>query len=596
MNQAATNTRPFEPPPLRASVGTVNGEATSQAAASCETPNLGEPPNLCEPPATGVAVLREGNAVEPTQSQAALVESERRFRGTFDDVGVGLGHIGPDGEWLRVNARLGELAGVTASRLLLTSHVALFDHADRIEEAARLARLMAGVLQHYTVESRHLRGDGREVWLRWTLSVQRCVRGCPLYAIAAVDDVSAWRAAEDALAEAHADMSQLLIGMEHLVATRTAEVEDRNRTLRRLALELSAAEHRERRRVATALHEDLQQILVAARYGLARFEHCAVPRPLHDAVGEVGELLAEALAASRTLSSELNPPVLEEAGLAAALRWLARHFGQEHGLSVNVEVDPAGEPADRDVQAFLFQSVRELLFNVQIHAKASMARVTLCRTTPVGAPRACLLSVEDDGCGCAGTQLADSEHDDARFGLFNIRHRLDLLGGAFAVQTGPGRGFRVTLSVPIESLRMTDGASGAGLVVAQEPTPQPTMRKPVRVIIADDHRIVRAGLAGLLRDRPEIQVVGQAVDGLEAVELATRLLPDVVIMDITMPRLGGIEATRLIHRDLPTVRVVGLSMHESDEMQAAMTAAGAAAYVTKGGPPEELIAAILQEF
>ena len=117
--------------------------------------------------------------------------------------------------------------------------------------------------------------------------------------------------------------------------------------------------------------------------------------------------------------------------------------------------------------------------------------------------------------------------------------------------------------------------------------------RPVRILIADDHRIVRAGLAGLLGSRPELDVVGLASDGEEAVEFAGRLRPDVVVMDVTMPRLNGIEATRVLQRNCPSIRIVGLSMHDSPEMADAMREAGAAAYVTKGGPPEELIAAII---
>ena len=121
----------------------------------------------------------------------------------------------------------------------------------------------------------------------------------------------------------------------------------------------------------------------------------------------------------------------------------------------------------------------------------------------------------------------------------------------------------------------------------------PSPARPVRILIADDHRIVRAGLAGLLGSRPEVDVIGLAADGLQAVEFAGRLQPDVVVMDVTMPGLSGMDATRLLRRDHPEIRVVGLSMHDSPEIAAAMREAGAAAYVTKGGPPEELLAAIL---
>ncbi len=126
-----------------------------------------------------------------------------------------------------------------------------------------------------------------------------------------------------------------------------------------------------------------------------------------------------------------------------------------------------------------------------------------------------------------------------------------------------------------------------------EPTTGVTRRRVVRVLIADDHRIVRAGLVRLLSTRPEIDIVGEAADGVEAIELAKRLDPDVVLMDVTMPRLNGIDATRALHKQVPGVRIIGLSMHDSREIAEAMTQAGAAMFLTKGGPPQVVIDAIL---
>jgi len=124
---------------------------------------------------------------------------------------------------------------------------------------------------------------------------------------------------------------------------------------------------------------------------------------------------------------------------------------------------------------------------------------------------------------------------------------------------------------------------------------EPEYRRPIRVVIADDHRIIRSSLVALLATRPEIEVVGEATDGIEAIDLAETLDPDVVVMDVTMPRLNGIEATRRLHQQRPNVRVVGLSMHDSREILAAMLQAGASRFITKGGPPQSIIEAILDQ-
>ena len=111
-------------------------------------------------------------------------------------------------------------------------------------------------------------------------------------------------------------------------------------------------------------------------------------------------------------------------------------------------------------------------------------------------------------------------------------------------------------------------------------------------MIADDHAVVRAALADFLGRSADLEVIGQAVDGEQAVELAGSLEPDVILMDVSMPRLNGIEATRKISDLYPDVKIIGLSMHSADTMAGTMLQAGAVSYVPKAAPPEDLVKAI----
>lgn len=114
----------------------------------------------------------------------------------------------------------------------------------------------------------------------------------------------------------------------------------------------------------------------------------------------------------------------------------------------------------------------------------------------------------------------------------------------------------------------------------------------IRILIADDHAVIRSALALLLDTQPDMLVVGQAVNGSDAIEKVETTSPDVVLMDLTMPGVNGIEATRQIVSAHPQIQVIGLSFHESELMSRSMREAGAAAFISKAAPPAELMTAI----
>lgn len=370
-----------------------------------------------------------------------------------------------------------------------------------------------------------------------------------------------------------------------------AELAEKHQQLRRLAVELSAAEQRERKRIAVTLHDHFQQILVAAKFGIGQLRNQAGHTSMALVVEQVDHLLDEGIQASRTLTVELNPPVLYDRGLAAALEWQERQFREQHGLTTTLQLERGTQPLIPDVQAFLFQAVRELLFNIVKHARTKQAEVTMRRTSGYVE-----LTVADHGVGSTLEQIRARTQSNGGFGLFSVQQRIELLGGWSRVETAPNRGFRVTLAVPVDGSASTsdgepgsEGASPRGELLATDAS---LGARRIRVLIADDHRMVREGIVGLLRMHDDIEIIGQAENGRSAVELARQLRPDVIIMDVTMPIMDGIDATRSIHQEEPDIRIVGLSMHETPEVMQAMLNAGAVAYLTKGGPPEALVATL----
>jgi PAS domain S-box-containing protein len=353
------------------------------------------------------------------------------------------------------------------------------------------------------------------------------------------------------------------------------QLEARAGQLRALAGELTMAEHRERHRTGKILHDHLQQILSSAKMQVSclRRERDV---PL-DAVARIEEVIGEAIQVTRSLTGELSPPILQVAGLKAGLEWLARRTAERLGVEVAVRADC--DPAlSEQTKILVFESVRELLFNCAKHSGAGRAGVrVVCDEATLH------VTVSDSGSGFDPQCLTTPGDTRTGFGLFGIRERIQLVGGSFEIESAPNAGSRFHMCLPL-----TDSGPVAAL-----PPHITSSEGGIRVLIADDHAIMLEGLTVMLSKEPDIEVVGQARDGRQAIEMTRRLTPDVVLMDIGMPGLNGIEATRIIRAEMPRVRVLGLSMlYEEGEGAEAMREAGAIAYVTKSAPSSEVLAAL----
>jgi CheY-like chemotaxis protein len=287
---------------------------------------------------------------------------------------------------------------------------------------------------------------------------------------------------------------------------------------------------------------------------------------------------------------------LYEAGLAAGLAWLARWMHEKHGLTVSVRLDERAATEREDVTVLLFQSVRELLFNVVKHADVNEASVTLARTDD----DTLRITVSDRGKGFDSAASINAEDDDgAGFGLFSIRERLSLMGGKFEFRSVLGRGSQFVLVAPIHVSSEEPPTSldiampAAGGVTKRRPLRGKARDNRIRILLVDDHDVMRQGLAALLASERQMKVIGEAADGLQAIEQARALQPDIVLMDFSMPRLDGVEATRRIKAEFPEIKIIALSIYEQFDRATAMIAAGASAYYTKSDNVDGLIQAIL---
>jgi len=227
------------------------------------------------------------------------------------------------------------------------------------------------------------------------------------------------------------------------------------RRLRRLAAETLQAEQRERRRLAADLHDGVGQALATAKMRLQMLEQETAGSDLAEPLALARHLVEEAVDHTRSLVFDLSPPVLQELGLEPALESLAERAADLYDLDVRFEDDGRPKPLTDEARDILYRAARELLHNAARHAHA--ARVT------VGARRGdstIQVWVKDDGVGFDPNTVPNADEPGGGFGLFELRERMDHLGGKADIRSEPDCGTRVTLTAPLHSERAGDAEGG----------------------------------------------------------------------------------------------------------------------------------------
>ncbi len=388
-----------------------------------------------------------------------LRESEARFRGTFENAAVGIAHLDAQGRFLRVNEKLRQILGYRCEEVRGMHFADLSEPQTTQTDLAKYPRLMRGELPTYAVEKRYLRRDGQGIWVRVTRSVQRDDGGQPAYSIAIVEDITQRKLAEQQLKELNETL-------ERRVAERTAEVERQVAQLRAMTTELTLAEHRERQRIAKVLHDHLQQLLVGARFNMATAQAQIADPQVRESLDFINKLLDDSVSATRSLTTELFPPILHAGTFAEALRWLIRWMREKHDLQVHLKADDGMEPQAEEIRLVLFEATRELLFNIVKHAGVREACLEMAQHDGDRVR----ITIADSGKGFDVASLRPADRTEGGFGMTSIRQRLRLLGGQIEIQSTPGHGTRATLVAP---LRPADGDGGAdGMVNGTESPPQ----------------------------------------------------------------------------------------------------------------------------
>ena len=213
--------------------------------------------------------------------------------------------------------------------------------------------------------------------------------------------------------------------------------------LRAFTSELSLTEERERRRIATDLHDHIGQILAITKIRLGALrDACLAMTPGSD-IDEIRSLVEQAIGYTKSLTFELSPPILYELGLPAAVEWFCEKMQKEHGITFDCRDDGRDKPLALDVNILLFQALRELLINVIKHAHAERVTVELQRDG-----EAVKIIVSDNGVGFDHAMDGKGGRS-STFGLFSVRERLKHFGGHYEITSQPGQGTTIVMIAPL---------------------------------------------------------------------------------------------------------------------------------------------------
>lgn len=372
------------------------------------------------------------DVTEEVRAHEQVAEKEARFRSVLESaLDAAYRRDLQRDEYDYMSPVVERLTGFTAEEMKAMSFEEVIDriHPDD------LSAVMEGVERaarhgHATLEYRWFHKAGHTSWLADHFTIHRDARGEPLYRTGVVRDITQRREAEETL--------------QRLNDTLEARVAEQTQQVRELASELTVAEQKERERIASVLHDDLQQQIYALGMKL-HFARRAVetdrPQQALAHISEAASWVERGVDTARSLSAGLSPPIDEESAFAATLQWLAERMREMHGLELQVIAAKDGKELPAATHLLLFQSVRELLFNVAKHAETRAATVRL-----TGSEDHLQVTVSDDGKGFSTADLCQTDCDG--FGLGSVQKRIRLIGGEVEIRSAPGEGTRTTITLP----------------------------------------------------------------------------------------------------------------------------------------------------
>jgi two-component system NarL family sensor kinase len=386
-----------------------------------------------------------------------------------------------------------------------------------------------------------------------------------------------------------------------VVATELTELFEANaalrsneESLRQLSARLLKLQDEERRHIARDLHDITGQKLAVQAMGLSQVlkrKAAGLDDESRRTLSECATLNKQVGEEIRTLSYLLHPPLLDELGLASAVKWYAEGFERRTGIRVTVDISADFPRLPPDVEVTLFRVIQESLTNVHRYSGSPKAYVRLKITSDE-----IEVQIGDFGKGMHRDMLnaATGKAAPLGVGIQGMKERMRQLSGKLEITSRPNDGTLVTAKLPLslqEPNVPAESLSAADLLSSRSGEASISHRNVSRkrILIADDHEMLRRGVRAMLEKVTEWEICGEAVDGRDAVKKASALRPDLVVLDISMPVLNGLAAVRQIVRNAPQTKILVFTVHDSDQAVKEIQAAGAHGYLSKSHVSEDLL-------
>jgi CheY-like chemotaxis protein len=254
-------------------------------------------------------------------------------------------------------------------------------------------------------------------------------------------------------------------------------------------------------------------------------------------------------------------------GFFEALEWLSTWMKENYNLNISLSISSTQYLIEKEAQIVAFDSIRELLFNVVKHAGVTNATLKYENEN-----NKIVITVEDKGVGFDLKETLSGQ----QFGLLYIIRRIELIGGNISIYTDENKGTKIVLTFPMESHNNLKST------------------QPIRVLLVDDHAIVREGIRFILEQQADISVIGEASNISEVLELIQRRKPDIILMDISLGenKPNGIEVTKILRQKGFKQNIVALSSYDLPHYRKSMKDLGISDFLIKGDDTNKVIESI----